>query len=97
MGSIAIGPTEMTIILVPLITFAIVMGVLVVFPFWVILSRLGFAGALSLLMLVPALNIVLLFYLAFSRWPEFEAMSRRKADDKAAGSGHGSHADLAST
>ena len=42
---------------------------LTVIPVWRICAKAGFAGALSLLMLVPVANYVLLFYLAFAEWP----------------------------
>ena len=48
----------------------LVVNVLVtVLPFWKICSKAGFPGALSLLMLVPIANIILLFYIAFAEWP----------------------------
>lgn len=39
------------------------------FPFWKIFSKAGFSGWLSLIMVVPVLNIVALYYLAFAEWP----------------------------
>ena len=46
-----------------------VMGLLVVaaVPFWALFRRLGFPGPLSLLMLVPGINLILLYIVAFSR------------------------------
>ena len=38
-------------------------------PFWKIFPRAGWHSAMSLLMLVPMLNFVLLWVLAFKRWP----------------------------
>jgi len=38
-----------------------------VIPFWAIFRRSGFSGALSLLMLVPGVNLILLYIVAFSR------------------------------
>jgi hypothetical protein len=43
-----------------------------VVPFWKIFSKAGFPGALSLLMLIPVVQIVVLFVVAFSRWPALE-------------------------
>ena len=40
-----------------------------VVPFWQIFKKAGFAPALSLLMLVPLVNIIMPFFLAFSEWP----------------------------
>ena len=55
-------------------------GMLVVYvmPFWMIFQKAGFPGALSLLMLLPCINIIILFYVAFSDWP---ALRDRRQDD----------------
>jgi uncharacterized membrane protein YhaH (DUF805 family) len=37
-------------------------------PYWLIFSRAGFSGSLSLLMLVPLVGILVLYYVAFARW-----------------------------
>lgn len=39
-----------------------------VIPYWKIFSKAGFAGALSLLMLVPLVNLIMLYVIAFSEW-----------------------------
>jgi hypothetical protein len=56
-----------------LIVFVILVSllgsVLTVVPFWKICSRAGLPGALSLLMLLPFVNIVFPFYVAFAQWP----------------------------
>ena len=41
---------------------------LLIVPYWRIFSRAGFAGVLSLLMLVPLVNLIVLYYVAFARW-----------------------------
>jgi hypothetical protein len=38
-------------------------------PYWKIFEKAGFAPALSLLMLVPLVNVAVLFFLAFAEWP----------------------------
>ncbi|MDR7132820.1 hypothetical protein J2X06_000019 [Lysobacter niastensis] len=38
-------------------------------PLWRIVSKAGFPGPLSLLALVPLVNVVLLWVFAFARWP----------------------------
>lgn len=43
--------------------------ILVVVPFWKICEKAGYSGWLSLLIMVPLVNIGFLFYLAFSDWP----------------------------
>jgi len=47
----------------------LLLAVLFVVPVWRICTRLGFPGMLSLLMLLPIANLLLLYYLAFARWP----------------------------
>lgn len=44
-------------------------GILVVVPSWKIFSKAGFPGALSILTIVPGVNLLLLYFLAFARWP----------------------------
>ena len=38
-------------------------------PFWQICKKAGFSPWLSLLILVPLLNVLALYYIAFARWP----------------------------
>ena len=47
----------------------LIIGVLIILPFWFIFSKAGYSKWLSLLMVVPIVNIVMLYYLAFSTWP----------------------------
>ena len=47
--------------------------VVVVFPVGKILSRLGFHWALALLTLIPGVNLILLWVLAFIAWPKDKA------------------------
>ena len=42
---------------------------LLVVPTWRILQRAGFNGAWALLMLVPLANFMLLWFVAFLKWP----------------------------
>jgi uncharacterized membrane protein YhaH (DUF805 family) len=37
-------------------------------PYWRIFSRAGFSGWLALLMIVPLINLIVLYVVAFSRW-----------------------------
>ncbi len=48
---------------------ALVCAAIIIIPFWKIFSKAGYNGTLSILMVIPIVGIVLLFYLAFSRWP----------------------------
>ena len=47
----------------------LIMLILIILPFWFIFSKAGYSKWLGLLMVVPIVNIVLLYYLAFSTWP----------------------------
>ncbi len=49
--------------------FAFFVLAVVGYPFWRIAERLGFPGPLSLLMYVPFVNLVVLWYLALNPWP----------------------------
>lgn len=43
--------------------------VLFQWPFWRIARKAGFPGALSLLLLIPLLNIIMIWVFAFVEWP----------------------------
>ena len=58
MGMWSMGPLMM-----------LVMAAVVVVPFWFIFSKAGHSKWLSLLMVVPIVNVILLYFLAFSKWP----------------------------
>jgi len=51
------------------LVFILVIVLVMVVPYWKIFKKAGFAPALSLLMLVPMLNFIMLFFLAFAEWP----------------------------
>ena len=53
----------------------LIIGALIVIPFWVIFEKAGYSKWLSLLMVVPVVNIIAIYYLAFSEWP---ALQRKK-------------------
>ena len=53
----------------------LIVGLLFVLPFWKIFGRAGFPPWLSILMIVPVLNIIMIYFVAFAEWP---AMPDRK-------------------
>jgi len=58
------------------VIFILLMLILVgIVPYWKIFEKAGFAPALSLLMLVPLVNVVMLFFLAFADWPALKKSS----------------------
>ena len=66
-----LGITELIVICL-IMPFVLLFSILPVVAFWRICSRVGFNGALGLLMLVPIANIVLPLYVAFAKWPAFK-------------------------
>ena len=44
-------------------------AVVIVLPFWKIFAKAGFSGWLGLLMIIPMVNLIALYVLAFSDWP----------------------------
>jgi hypothetical protein len=42
---------------------------LIIIPYWLIFSKAGWAGAISLVMWIPVVNIIILWVFAFSGWP----------------------------
>ena len=43
-------------------------GPLVVIPYWQIFKKAGFPPILSILVMVPLVNLIVLYYVAFSDW-----------------------------
>ena len=70
-----IGTPELAIILIIALPLILLFACLPVIAFWKICSRVGFNGALGLLMLVPLGNIILPLYVAFAKWPALEQKS----------------------
>ncbi|QDU11062.1 hypothetical protein [Gimesia aquarii] len=59
-------------ILMPGILEVITIGIILIFlvtPFWMICSKAGFPGWISLGILIPIVNVILLYFLAFAEWP----------------------------
>ena len=55
--------------IIPFVFVIVLIMVVVGFvPYWKIFSKAGFSGWMSLLMLVPLLNLVVLYIVAFSQW-----------------------------
>ncbi|QDT95574.1 hypothetical protein [Gimesia aquarii] len=52
-----------------------------VIPFWMICSKAGFPGWISLAVLTPVLNIVLLFFLAFAEWPALRHLPQQERSE----------------
>jgi len=71
------------------ILFAVIFGfsffVVSIIFYWRIVSRMGFPGVLSLLNLVPLINLVLLGYLAFAEWPVLLELRNLKGKQEESG------------
>lgn len=50
-----------------LLAFAVVLPI-VILPYWKIFAKAGFSGWLSLLMMIPLINLGVLYVVAFSEW-----------------------------
>jgi hypothetical protein len=55
--------------------FALIGSLLFVIPYWFIFKKAGFSPFLSILMLIPLVNIIMLFFLAFAQWNVVPASS----------------------
>jgi hypothetical protein len=47
----------------------LIFAAIVVVPFWRLCKRIGYSPWLSLLVVVPLVNIAFVYFLAFSEWP----------------------------
>jgi hypothetical protein len=54
---------------VRLLLFGMIGLIVMILPFWKITSKAGFPGWLSVLSIVPLINIAFFFFLAFAPWP----------------------------
>ena len=64
------------------IIFIIAIGLVIVgiIPYWKIYQRIGQSGALSLLQLIPLVNLIMLYILAYGDWP-IEREAKRTQDE----------------
>ena len=69
-----LGPLEFVLVMVAAL-------VVVIWPVWRICSKAGFSGALSLLILLPGLNLCLLYFLALAEWPALRARQGKSTLD----------------
>ena len=61
------------------LVFIVAFIVLIAIIWWQIFKKAGYHPALGLLMLIPPLNIIMFFILAFGRWPIYEKLSQSAA------------------
>jgi hypothetical protein len=73
-----LGIPEIMLILVVIVGFGILC---LLVPYWMIFRKAGFPPALSLLMVVPLVNIAMLYFLALTPWPSLENKHPQKRTD----------------
>jgi hypothetical protein len=56
------------------LTFALIFAAFLVFPLWRIAKKMGYPGFIGIMALIPVVNILLAYILAFKQWP---ALRRR--------------------
>lgn len=62
-----LGPHHM--VFGPLFSFFIAVGtVLAIIPYWFIFKKAGFSPWLAILMILPLVNLIVLYVVAFSHW-----------------------------
>jgi hypothetical protein len=63
-----IGHFHSLIFLMFFACFGVIISIIVLIPYWFIFKKAGFSPFLALLMFIPLINIIMLYFLAFSRW-----------------------------
>lgn len=48
--------------------FFLIFAVIVIIPMWFVWKKAGFSPWLSILSIIPAVNLIMLYVLAFSEW-----------------------------
>ena len=43
--------------------------IFIIAPYWKICSKAGFSRWLSLLIIIPVINMIVIYVIAFSKWP----------------------------
>ena len=56
----------------------LMIAIVVVIPVWRICQRAGYPGWLGFLMLIPMVNLVLLYFIAFADWPADKTGARNE-------------------
>ena len=49
-----------------------VLAIVIVVPYWRITEKAGYPGWLSLLILIPGINLIYVYFLGFSNWPSLQ-------------------------
>lgn len=62
------------------IVTAVIFCILLIYPSFKILQKIGFNGWLSVLVVIPFVSIIALWVLAFYRWPSDKPKEIKKAE-----------------
>lgn len=54
----------------------IVVAVVVVIPIWRICYRTGYPGWIGIMILIPFVNLALLYFIAFANWPREKSQGK---------------------
>ncbi|MGE0627422.1 MAG: hypothetical protein AB7O43_06310 [Hyphomicrobiaceae bacterium] len=54
----------------------LVITALLVWPVWRICQKAGYPGPMALLVLIPVVNLIFLYWFAFSDWPSLKKEER---------------------
>jgi hypothetical protein len=65
-----------------LVVFTVLGFPFLVVPFWKIFSKAGYPGIMGIVMLIPLLNVVMLFFLGFSDWPVLRELTTLRQRSK---------------
>ncbi len=65
--------------LILIVTCFLCLILLWVVPYWFIFRKAGYPPALSLLMMIPLVNIAMVFYLALADWPILKQLRKEDA------------------
>jgi hypothetical protein len=53
---------------IPIVLLTLFLALIVIVPYWKIFGKAGLPRIFGLLMIVPLINLILLYVLAFSQW-----------------------------
>ena len=68
MNETSFDPNHFAVFLIPMIFFALLFALIALVPYWFIFKKAGFSPFLSILMVVPLANLIILYVIAFSEW-----------------------------
>ncbi len=63
---------------IPIALFALLLALIVIAPYWKIFHKAGFPRVLGLLMIVPLVNLIVLYVVAFSQWKVVPAQNQNQ-------------------